>query len=165
MMEVASSADLIRVLEQEAEALENMADDGAAMQMYLIERNWAGMEELLARIGERSEQIRGIEEQRIQIYREQCTALGVSVQQGLAGLLPRIALESERGALRGVQRRMRSAVLHIRSVVSGIERYVGAMVGTLHAIIDELYPNNRTYSHSGEHKAPKGRALVVDHSS
>lgn len=157
-------AGLEAALKTQVVLLEGLCDVQARLQQTLLARDWAALEDLVDDQDEIAARIGEAEALRENAYRELRAALGVSEAHTFADVLALLERDS-RAHLANLYRRLKVAVLRVRSIGSGIEAYSRNAVELGEAIVSELLPGGRgrMYDTSGRRAAGDRTAIVMSH--
>lgn len=155
--------ELKEILKTQILLLENLAEEEGKLQQAVLDRDWTGLERVITDMTVFSEAAEEMEELRHKCYQEMRNCVGARTGDGFAkviGLLP----PEERRELSGLYRKLKVAVMTVRSLTSGIGAYVAATGNTLRGIIEELHPHQKgtLYSRHGQAQRGDQSAMVVN---
>lgn len=162
-MEATRSTALQDVLEQQIWVLEELAEEEAALQRAVAQRDWPAAESIIDGLRDRADRFAALEEVRHEAYREMLRSVGASESMPFPVALGRLD-EASRRLLTDLYRRLKAALFRVRSVSEGLDAFVAALATTTRGILDEIYPSRKgkMYGRSGQVARTEDWALVVN---
>ena len=157
-------AGLEAALKTQVVLLEGLCEVQNRLQQALLSRDWTALEELVEDQDAIAGRIGEAETLREDAYRQLRNAMGVSESESFADVLALLDGET-RGHLANLYRRLKVAVLRVRSIGSGIEAYSRNAAELGEAIVSELLPGGRgrMYNPRGQKAAGDRSAIVMSH--
>jgi hypothetical protein len=155
---------LTEALHREVELLEAIAEDEKRLHSLLSNRDWVELERCLSRLNSLSGDVLQAEDRRNTAYERLRSTLEVEEDERFYDVLERLPVE-ERSELSELYRRLKVAVIQVRSVTGGIDTYVTESTQTMRSVLEELFPEQKgkIYSRSGRSNRADERAIVLDH--
>lgn len=149
---------LAQAMEREASVLEEFAREQEKLLETVRARSWADLERKL-------EALRSLEGKVQEADRERLEALpegegdAASFAGSVGGLQVAARMELERS-----YHALGLAVLRVKGALSRMDHYVGAVMGSLNAVLGELLPyrKGRMYSSQGHQRHAADAPVVVD---
>jgi hypothetical protein len=162
-MEVTRSTALQDVLEQQIWVLEELAEQEAALQRAVAQRDWPAAESIIDGLRERADRFAGLEQVRHEAYLEMLHSVGATESVPFPVALGRLD-DGSRRRLTELYRRLKAALFRVRSVSEGLDAFVAALVTTTRGILEEIYPSRkgRMYGRRGQVAGTEDWALVVN---
>ena len=157
------SDELKEILKTQILLLENLAEEEGKLQTAVMDRDWTGLERVITDMTVFSEAAEEMEELRHRCYTDLRSTVGAGKGDGFAAIIGRLPIE-ERKELSGLYRKLKVAVMTVRSLTSGIGAYVAATGNTLRGIIEEIHPHQKGTLYSRHGHADRGdqSAMVVN---
>ena len=149
---------LARAMGQEAELLEQFAGEQERLLETVRARSWTALERDL-------ESLRALEHRIGAADRHRLEALpgGAGDAESFARLVQGLEAPA-RMELERAYHALGLAVLRVKGALSRLDHYVGAVMGSMNAVLGELLPyrKGRIYSARGDHRHAQASAIVVD---
>lgn len=162
-----SKSAFVQTLWRQAALMEELSLQEEALQQAVQERQWERLQETMKLMTQKSEELTGVENERIAAYEELMNALGRSDKNdgdAFSDVMAHLP-EEIRGEISEAYRALKVAVLQLKSRTGGIDTYLRSTISTMRGVMRELYPEHTTpvYSRTGTRSYTGGQALMVDH--
>ena len=155
---------VVETLSAQLTMMNTLAEHEAELHRRMLEREWEEVTPLIETMSDMSDAVVEAENRRHDAYCTLRRHLGLEDSAGFAEVLA--ALDDEdRRRLAELYRQLKLAVIRLKSLADGVDRYVRTMMATTRELIKEAYPHRSgaTYSRDGGHAAHSGEALVLNH--
>ena len=168
MVETQALTRFTQLLTRQAEEIEKLALVCSQLQHAVEQREWGEIEQGLRLVGEASERVERLEEERYEDYHRLVAACEVSSRTNdervpFGRLLSHVP-EPFREGLSRAHRALYAAVIRFRTRIAITENYLRASITTTRAILGEMYPEHTSsgYSARGERHFETARAVMID---
>ena len=154
---------VVETLSAQLSMMNTLADHEAELHRRMLEREWDEVAPLIETMGQMSDAVVEAENRRHDAYCRLRKHLGLDDYSGFAEVLA--ALDDEdRRRLAELYRQLKLAVIRLKSLAGGVDRYVRSMMTTTREIIQEAYPHRSgsSYGPDGGHAAHTGEALLLN---
>ena len=154
---------LLDTLTTETVLLEKYRDREEELRMYMKEKNWQDMNQLLERLDLLSNEINSMDTRRDILFKEMLEEHGVNQKGDFYQLVVRLP-QPYQDKLASVFRRMKVTIAQIESISWAIDIYIRTIGDSMNQILNEFYPHRKgkIYSRNGRQVPVESNPLIFN---
>ncbi len=158
-----NTTELGRAMREESEALERFSALQGELEAAVRARDWKALERTVAELGVLAAAVESMDADRERVFRALLGREQAPGEGAMEELLSRLT-GGAREELAALHRRLKVAVIRVRSRTAVLDHYLRTLSGALGGVLEELFPHRkgRLYNRSGRTRGVRDHSLVVD---